>query len=293
MQLARALIAAGRTAEAESHLRTLWAAAPGNGTVNLALARLAAQSNRIDDAIRYYHAAIDGSWPSAPLVSRRDTQFELARMLLDQQRPTQARSELILLADAVRDDPDQTLLVARMLVQAGDARTALTLANRVIADRPTDLEALTLAADLQFQNANYVEARDLLRRASRAGSLPVAAQSELRDASAVLALDPAGPRLGSITRQGRIRRVLMILRQRLNACLMPASGAPSPDLAALQARLMDAEKTAVKTRRADADELDEVMALTGAIEQLPDSACGPSAPDDRTLRLIARAHPAS
>ena len=292
LELAEALIAAGRTTEAESHLRTLWSDAPGNGTVNLALARLAVESGHIDDAVRYYHAAIDGAWESDALVSRRSARFELVRVLLQQKRATEARSELIVLADAVKDDPDQTLNVARLLLQAGDARTALTLARRVIAARPDDVAALTMAGDLLFRNASYMEARELLQAAERAGALPVIAESELRDADAALAMDPLAPRLGSITRLARLRRMLMTVRQRLDACVTTAGAQASPDLQALSDRLAAAEHSAATSRRADADDLDEAMAVTTIVEQFSDAMCGPSSPDDRTLRLISRAHPA-
>jgi len=290
MQLAQALIAAGRTTEAESHLRTLWAGAPGDGPVNLALARLASASGRTDEALRYYHAAIDGAWERNPQLSRRGARFELARMLLRQRRPTEARSELIVLADAVKDDPGQTLAVARMLVDAGDARTALTLAHRVLMARPADVDALTLAGGLEFRDANYAGARVLLQRAARERPLADEVESELRDATEALALDPLAARLGSVARLGRMRRVLMAVQQRVDACIMAAGGQPSPDLQALADRVMAVGRSAAKSRRADADDLDEAMAVTAAVEEYPDTMCGPSSPEDRILRLVLRAH---
>lgn len=291
LQLAAALIEAGRTTEAESHLRTLWTEAPGDGTVNLTLARLALESGRLADSVRYYHAAIDGAWDRDPAQARRDARFELANVLLQHHDATGARSELIVLADVVKDDPDLTLRVARMLVQAGDARTALTLARRVIMARPQDAGALALAGDLLFRNADYVAALNLLQRAARQGPLSTGAAAELRDAEDALALDPLAPRLGSITRQRRLQSVLMAARARMDACVMAAGAQPGPDLLALQDRLASAEHDARVNRRADPDELDEAMAVVAAIEQLPDTTCGPSSPQDRSLRLIVRAHP--
>jgi predicted Zn-dependent protease len=290
-KLAEALIAAGRTMEAESRLQTLWVEAPGRGPVNLALARLAVEGGRIPEAVRYYHAAIDGAWDRDPAQSRRAASFELARVLLDHRDPTAARAELILLADAVGDDPDQTLNVARMLVEAGDARTALMLARRTLAARPDDVGALTLAADLDFRDARYAEAVRLLQRAARQGPLPTSADGELRDAQDVLALDPLAPRLGRVTRQARLRRVLMVLRARVDMCVMLAGAQVSPELQALEDRLGAAEHAAAAARRADADDLDEAMALAADVEQLPDPACGPLSPQDRTVRLLLRAHP--
>jgi predicted Zn-dependent protease len=291
LQLAAALIEAGRATEAESHLRTLWTEAPGDGTVNLTLARLAAESGRLPDAVRYYHAAIDGAWERDPVQARRDARFELVNLLLQHHDAIGARSELIVLADLVKDDSDLTLRVARMLVQAGDARTALTLARRVIMARPRDANALALAGDLLFRNADYVAARNLLQRAARQGPLSSDAEAELRDAEDALAVDPLAPRLGSITRQRRLRSVLMTARARMDACVMAAGAQPGPDLLALQDRLASAEHDAHANRRPDPDTLDDALAVVADIEQLPDTRCGPSSPQDRTLRLIARAHP--
>src|SRR5919204_6858731 len=62
LQLAEALVAANRPAEAEAQLQTLRNTKPGDGVINLQLARLAARQGRIDDVVRYYHAAVDGAW---------------------------------------------------------------------------------------------------------------------------------------------------------------------------------------------------------------------------------------
>jgi tetratricopeptide (TPR) repeat protein len=291
LKLADALIAAGRTTEAESHLRTLWAEAPGRGVVNLALARLAVRAGRMDDAIRYYHAAIDGSWERDPAQSRRDASFELARVLLDHHDPTGARAELILLADSVSADPDRTLQVARMLVEADDARTALALARRALTIRPDDVAALMLAAGIEFRNANYAETLTLLRHAARTGALPANAEAELRDATDVLALDPLTPRLGSATRQQRLRRVLMIARERLDVCVMAAGATVPADLQALDERLRGVEHSVATARRTDADDLDEAIAVVADVERLSDTACGPLSPNDRTVRLMLKAHP--
>ena len=290
-QLAAALIEAGHTTEAESHLRTLWTEAPGDGAVNLALARLAVATGRMNDALRYYDAAIDGAWERDPAQSRRNARFELATVLLQHHDATRARSELIVLADVVKDDPELTLRVARMLVQAGDARTALTLARRVVAARPEDASALALAGDLLFRSADYATARELLQRAARQAPLSTSLQAELNDSADVLARDPWAPRLGSITRLRRLRQTLMIARTRVDLCAMTEGVPPPADVQALQDRLSMAEHTASSSRRTDADELEEAMAVVAAIEQLPDLTCGPSSPDDRILRLILGAHP--
>ena len=97
MRLAEALIRADRLSEAEVYLRTLWVREPGNGTVNLELARLAARRSNVPEAIRYYNNAIFGSWDSDPLNHRLEARLELCQFSLSKGERIQAESELIAL----------------------------------------------------------------------------------------------------------------------------------------------------------------------------------------------------
>jgi hypothetical protein len=79
----------------------------------------------------------------------------------------------------------------------------------------------------------------------------------------------------------------------MDACVTSAGAQPGPDLQSLQDRLTAAEHDAEANRRVDPDQLDAAIAVVTDIEKLPDTTCGPSSPQDRTLRLMARAHPAT
>jgi len=106
LSLARALRDTGRLDESETYLLHLWDAAPQDSTINLALARLAARRQSIDDAIRYYHNAIYGIWNSDPDKNRRAARFELIEFLLKQNALPQARAELLALAQVLPPDPE-------------------------------------------------------------------------------------------------------------------------------------------------------------------------------------------
>src|SRR5207237_9136816 len=69
--LAEALGQAGRTDESLNYFLGLWETMPGDGSINLSLARLAAQKVNRTDAVRYYRAAIDGTWEQGDGVERR------------------------------------------------------------------------------------------------------------------------------------------------------------------------------------------------------------------------------
>ena len=103
LRLAQALAAAGRTHEARTYLVNLWESEPGNATVNLGLARVAAQERNVPEAIRYYHAAIYGEWDDDPVKRRVETRMELVRFLLASDQKSEARAELIALG--VRSAP--------------------------------------------------------------------------------------------------------------------------------------------------------------------------------------------
>jgi predicted Zn-dependent protease len=105
LSLARALRDTGRLDESEAYLLRLWDAAPQDSTINLALARLAARRQSVDGAIRYYHNAIYGVWPSEPDKNRRQAQLELIEFLLKENAHPQAQAELIALAQILPPDP--------------------------------------------------------------------------------------------------------------------------------------------------------------------------------------------
>src|SRR5579864_6387939 len=105
LSLGRALRDTGRLDEAESYLESLWQRTPENGTINLALARVAARRGSVDDAIRYYHNAMYGVWSSDPEGNRRDARLELVEFLLRKGAHAQAQSELVALAAFLPPDP--------------------------------------------------------------------------------------------------------------------------------------------------------------------------------------------
>jgi len=171
LQLAQALLAAGRSLEARSELETLWSEAPGSGLVNEQLARLAAGQGADADAIRYYHAAIDGAWYGNGGVARRSARLELARLFFSRGRVPQAQAEIAVL----------------------------------ISDPPVDPRAWRLAGEVAFALGDYRGAVQGLTEAARANELDEPTRELLVRASRVVALDPYARALGA---RQRLRRVL-------------------------------------------------------------------------------------
>ena len=106
LQLAKALAAAGHLDEARTYLLRLWEGEPGNGTFNLELARLAADSGLTSEAVQYYHNAIYGQWDDDPARHRRQTRLELAEFLLKIGQNAQAQAELLALTSDLPRAPE-------------------------------------------------------------------------------------------------------------------------------------------------------------------------------------------
>jgi hypothetical protein len=115
--LAQSLAAAGpkHTDEAYNAFLELWDVHPGDGQINLQLARLAARRGDPAEAVRFYRAAIDGRWDENGAVHRREGRLELARFLIAQHNNPAAREELLVVAgnwprdEAVQREVDNLL----------------------------------------------------------------------------------------------------------------------------------------------------------------------------------------
>lgn len=292
LQLAEALIAAGQHEQAQGHLLTLWGAEPGDGRVNLDLARLAAADGDVSGATRYYHAAIDGAWENGATVARRTARLELAKFLLQKGQAVRAQSELIALIDDLPDDPPLITEVAQLLVAAGAETRSIGLFERALALDPGNARAARLEADVQFHQGRYRIAHDLFAEAQKNGaSLSGDEQMLLAATGRMPALDPFAARLTAARRLQRALDGLAIARTRIARCqaasLQPPDAAHLSDLSA-QADAFDALPRRRLER--DPDQVTDLVNLVMEIEALPAKACGPDTPDDRALQLIAAQH---
>jgi tetratricopeptide (TPR) repeat protein len=205
MQLADALVAGGHLNEARAQLQTLWTQEPGNGPVNRLLGRIAASQGDETEAIRAYHAAIDGAWESSATETRREARLELARFLIRRGNLTLAQSELIALIDDLPADANGTVDIAALLAQAGMPEQALTVAARALEIDATNRRALRLAGETAYTLGDYQQAAHYLDEAA-AGTPLEPREQRLRNVSRrVPALDPQA---GGISSRARVRRIV-------------------------------------------------------------------------------------
>ncbi len=292
LRLAQALIAANRPQEARAHLLSLVQEEPGDGFVNLELARLSARAGQGAESQQYYHAAIYGVWPDDPVLHRIDVRFELCQFLMDNHQAGRAEAELLgLKAVLPADLPDAHLRLADMLTKVGDDRTALEQYREVLAREPGSYPALVGAGDAAFRLQEYGAAEEFFRKA-------VAEQpndrhsAELLDVSRfVRELDPYVRGLTSKTRAERASRDFDLVLRRLEQCWHPPQ--PSNPIAqALQTgRQMEPRLRSGRMLR-DPDLVDSTMTWVFHAETAARQQCGPLTAQDQSLLLLAAMYPA-
>lgn len=292
LHLAEALIAAGQPAEARAHLLTLWAAEPGDGRLNLDLARLAAASGDVPEATRYYHAAVDGAWGEGAPDARRAARLELATLLLKNKEPVRAQAELIAIIDNLPPDPTLTTDVGSLLIDAGAETRSVPLFERALALDPRDGRPARLEAEVQFRARHYQAAHRLFAEARSAGApLSPDDESMLASSARVPELDPLADRLPGRQRLERALEDLAIARTRIARC---QSGVAQPEDAARLADVSHRANAFYKLPRRrlarDPDQIIGIVTVVAEIEALPAAQCGPDTPDDHALQLIAAEH---
>ena len=300
--LARALRDTGRLDESESYLINLWEKSPQDSTINLALARLAARRQSIDDAIRYYHNAIYGLWFSDPDQNRRQTRVELIEFLLRQNARPQSRAELITLAAVVPPDPAQHIAVAGLFVRAHDYKNALAHYQAALKLDRRNAAAFAGAGEVAFQMGRYQTAQRLLQKAVEENPKDEASRQRLPIASLILATDPFLRRISDAERNRRIGIAFTQAGDRLKACaqskyvVLPPPAAnknaienlSNDDLASLWVRWQAARP---QLRRLNAptntDLPDTLMDLILQIEQQTAQQCGEPSGRDLAHLLIS------
>jgi tetratricopeptide (TPR) repeat protein len=310
LSLARALRDSGdprHLDEAESYLAALWQRAPEDGTINLALGRVAARRANVDDAIRYYHNAIYGVWTSDADAYRRKARLELIDFLLQQKARGQAESELIALATSLPTDPASHLQTAQLFAQAQDFPNALSQYEDVLRlnrgeDRGVALnpEAFAGAGDAAFRQGRYRTAQRYLNEAVTASPQDVNSRQLLDRATLILDADPFVHRISDAERNRRVAAAFAKAGDRLTACAQSkginlsqppaaADSAASSSFPALAAR-WNAMKPALRRMSSpgDSDLPDTLMDLVFQIEQQSSIECGEPQGTDLALLLISR-----
>jgi Flp pilus assembly protein TadD len=281
LRLARALIAAGRGAEARAHLVTLWEDQPGNGPVNLELGRLAAADRDVPTALRHYHNAVEGAWPADAEASRRRSRLELATFLVSEQAFPQAQSELIALAAELPEDPADRMAIAGMMLVAGLAERALPIYQGLARELPRDAAPALGAGRAAFALRNDSLAGRFLSDAVSRGATEPDVATMLQVVRLENTVDPFARRLSRGQRAARTQLALAAARARL-ACL-----AEDPSAEPLRSQLTGLQAAFQARSTGEQETTDDAMDLVLQVERVTAAKCGPPEPIDLALRRVA------
>ncbi len=293
-KLAHALTAAGHLHQARAYLLALWDREPGNGTVNLELAQLAARSGFVQEAVQYYHDALYGQWDEHPAEHRRMAVLDLAEFLIKVGQKAQAQAELIALAGGLPSDPQLQTRVGLLLMQTGEYEHAAPLFRQALRVNPNYLPALEAEGEASFQMSNYSDVRRYLSRAKRLGALSPQSQRLLNTATLIQESDPLAPRLRAQERASRALAAFNQSLERLNQCAAARgmsfdNGPQQSDLQQLHAQAAALQPKATGRKLAhDPDLLLEATDMAYQIEQVTERVCGEPQGLDLALLLLSR-----
>ncbi|MBZ5514736.1 MAG: tetratricopeptide repeat protein [Acidobacteriia bacterium] len=294
LHLALALTAAGRIEEARAHLLSLWEQQPGDGTINLELARLAAREGNTSDAVRYFQNAIFGVWPGNPDEQRRAVRFELCQFLLARGLRSEAQAALIDLAAKLPKEAGLHVRVGNLFLEAADSSRALAEFREALARSSRDEGGLAGAGRAAYQMGDYQTAHRYLERLAKLYPQNSSAGPLLETTNLVLSIDPQARGLSARERAARALRAFEQATTRLETCIETRNEILGSTDAELQAALGHVDELRPKVRPAtlarDSDLLMQTMDLAFEVEELCEHKCGPATGLDLALLLLARQH---
>lgn len=294
--LAQALADAGHMDEASNYFMNLWVTQPGDGFINLELARLSAKRNDPPNAIKYYRASIYGTWEGDGVVRRREVRLELARYLIAQKYTNAARIELLIAAGNSPSDPSLNITLAGLLVETGDVADGFTYYKKALHRDPKNQTALQGAGRAAYALGDFAEAHSLLERAIESKASPEKENvsgdlaTMLENSKRILELRPSG-KLRPVERVHRIIADSVIARKRFDGCIArfdPTNGLP-PALQELKSRWAGGDATMSRPilLRSLAQQ-DATVQLIFDTELQTSQFCGVPTGDDALLLLLAK-----
>jgi tetratricopeptide (TPR) repeat protein len=294
LHLAQALAAFGNPEQSRAYLLNLLEQFPGDGEINLELARLAAQDGAVDAAAHYYHGAIYGAWDAKPVESRRAARLELSTFLVNRGEYTPAEAELIALAAGIpADEPGLHATAGGLFLRAGDINRALYEFETALKTAPTNLEALTGAGMTAYRLHDYGRAAMYLERAAVERSADSEIKTKLETSRMVLAADPFAPYLSDEERGRRAAAALSQVVSRAEKC---QSGEPAAGKSTAPGTLLERTKTAQtkiwseRGLRAHPEQIAPAMRMVFDLESELDRTCGNAQGMDLALEMIRDLH---
>ncbi len=294
IELATALADAGKYQEATAYFTTLRESAPGDGTVNVELARLAVKAGNENEAILYYQSALDGTWQGNGYDRRRQVRLEMARYLVSRGEYNQARNQLLIAAGNAPDEPNIKIEIAELLEQANAPQDALRIYQVLAARREPPFAALEGAGRTAFTLGMYRLASESLNKAlnlpavGKLSEADKAADRAMLDTSLnIMELYPSF-NLAPRKRAESVLNLRAIARQRLTACTTSNPSASSR-LAEVVSRWGQVPPALTASKLEQNPDLEQtIVQLVYDTETATAPVCGPPPADDGSLLRIAQ-----
>lgn len=292
LKMAEALIGQGHTGQALAYLTNLWDREPENAVVSLELARIAAQREQTDDAIRYYRNAVYAVWPSDQEGMRLDARLELIDLFLRIRDRAQAQGELIALEASAGRDPVRQERIGELFLRAEDYEHARQAFDTVLKLDRHNAAAMAGAGYAAFELGQYRSAQNYLQAALAANANDTASADRLKITQMVLHMNPFRRQISVSERDRIVVEAFQTAGERLRTCKGPAAaGGAQPSLNDEWAQLKP-QITGSGLRR-NPDLAETAMDLVFRIERETSIACGTPTGTDLALLLISKMHEGS
>ena len=217
--LISALMAAGKTAEAEPLMDEVLQTSPNDGPSVLLAARLMANKGQPTAAAALYHRAIYGAWPKDARQQQIAARLELIHFYQRLGRQQDMVAELIPLEDEAGDNQKLRMEIANLFLAANAPGHAEASYRALIQQDPKNGFAYEGLGKVELETGDYRRARSAFVMASvRSGNLPDLTK-QLSLAKSLTELDPTSRHLSSIDKYLRSLKILQMVRDDFKACV--------------------------------------------------------------------------
>jgi len=176
--------------EAEVYLKELVRTDPDNGSANLGLARIAVEQGDVQNAVNFFHRAIDGSWTQNAGANRMQARFEFVEALGKLGRRTQAQAELLSLVAETPEAVPVRLQAGALLCRYGLPKQAAELYQTLVEKAPQDGDAYAGLGEAEFALDDYRSAEKAFKSALDRKPGDAELEKRLELVSRIVSLDP-------------------------------------------------------------------------------------------------------
>ncbi len=285
LDLIQALMADGKSAEAEPLMSDILEEESNAGQANLVAARLAAQQSHTTTADAYYHRAVYGEWPDRVTQHQIAVRMELIQFLNTHGKQNEILAELLPLEEQAGKDPVLQPQIAQLFLTAGSPSRAEAIYRRLIKQNSRNAMAYAGLGDSELALGDFRAARSAFAAAVARDAGNPAWHSQLELATSLNSLDPTLRWLSPQDKYSRARQILQLAASDLQQCITNHLELATDDAKQLLDSA-DADLRSEPPKQVTNDLAEDTLSLAQKIWHMRTSLCGPStASDEEALRL--------